>query len=270
MWRGAYLNFGTMSKNEPGRRHRILLLPAGVDAAKNISVEEMMKERLGNMLQQSEAPVVEVSLQEEIPEVYTQGEDWPVICNMQCASCTLLFKGSPFFVPASMVPSEVEGKIVYSFRRRKEAGVTCSANCAMTYVNTCLRGNEADEAKELIIHLYYARFEKRVVWIEPSPRHTQMAIYGGGKMTRDEMKERIDQLVKKTAQRTPTRTAPIKINDDQEKAAPRLAPGGGGDGSSVGRLKQTPVKAWSVSESMAPLQEDDFEKKLADLLSMSS
>lgn len=122
---------------------------------------------------------------DQLPDCYVVGlpEGWPISCNLRCWSCTLTFQGVPHFIPTSMFETTVADdtgrtRPTVAFRR---LGVTCTANCSATYIERNMRGEAAAQAKELLVHLYYAMHGKRVVWFEPASPHTDLKSYGGTK-----------------------------------------------------------------------------------------
>jgi len=67
-------------------------------------------------------------------------------------------------------------KKINAFRRSQ---VVCSPNCATTYIENNYWGEEEQQLKELLIHLYFEVAGRWVVHIGAAPRHTELQMYGG-------------------------------------------------------------------------------------------
>jgi hypothetical protein len=173
----------------------LLYMPPGVSLDRIQPPEVIMHERLCELAgseigSHSEPPVYDklpkwfVAKPPWWPNGLHTGEDaWPPQCNQRCSACTLTFQGFPWFVPLAVevreVPPQVEGQSMVRVPAFQRGQVTCSPNCAMTFIESHFRGEEGTQLKELLVHLYHAVTGRWVIHIEPAPRHTQLQAYGG-------------------------------------------------------------------------------------------
>lgn len=199
-----------MASEEKRRRTRLLHLPRGVTCDLIKAPEDILEERL---LEGIKEPLRKpISQYDQLPDEFVVGNEvpamggkpklytpWPQSCNLRCISCTLTFPNSPFFIPYSIekttetdIDERGQKKIVPATVYRR-LGVTCTANCAVTYIETHMKGDYAMQAKENVIHLYYAMHGVRVLRIVAAPPHTELEAYGG-RLTDKEFWEALHKL----------------------------------------------------------------------------
>lgn len=117
----------------------------------------------------------------KLPDYYYQGmPDWPESTDLKCVGCGMGFSGPPWFVPISMEYKKVkEGGEAVSRAVFGRLLQTCSPNCSASYIKHMLRGNEQCQARENLVHLYYAKTGKRVINVQEAPFYTELASFGG-------------------------------------------------------------------------------------------
>lgn len=185
----------------------ILHLPAGVALSKIESAEDQMDARLNELAGGTVGVASEPIVYDQLPDWFIVGQrnHWPAWCNLRCASCTLTFQGQPWFIPVEMKQQAVEDqqrpgctRMAQVFKRKL---VTCTPNCSVTYIETHMKGEQAAQAKELLVHLYFAVHGARVHLIPPAPRHTELQAYGG-QLSDLEFWEKMRGLAQETGQST--------------------------------------------------------------------
>jgi len=175
----------------------LLTLPSGVRLDGARSFEKVMDDRIAEVLGDDAAAPPPPDF-DPPPEMYDTSApgDWPLRLNLRCSSCTLPIPETPHMVPFYMdlLPGSdgrEGGRLC--FHRRKEAGVTCSVACAVTWIEDHLAGEEASQARELLSQLYYARYQARAPRLVAAPRHTELVTYGG-KLTVAQFQEKLARL----------------------------------------------------------------------------
>lgn len=184
----------------------IIRMPEGVDLRKIKSAEELMDEKMQELVEKDHASSGTGGPQSEVfdrlPEhfIVALPDCWPASCNLRCCSCTLTFQGFPWFVPTGLkemsIPDPCGGEPL-STLAFKRGHVTCSPNCAVTFIETHYDVEKQSQFKELLVHLHHAVTGKRVVHIEKAPCHTELRMYHG-KLTIDEFWEKMKALAQKT------------------------------------------------------------------------
>jgi len=123
----------------------------------------------------------DVSTYDQIPEWYyvKAPELWPPQCNLRCASCTHTFQGPPCFVPGEMrvLPVPDAPELMSNAYKRKQ--VVCTPPCAARFIEQHMRGEDAFNAREMLVQWYNDVHNLRVVHIPPAPLHTDLQAYGG-------------------------------------------------------------------------------------------
>lgn len=185
-----------------GQQQYILTLPAGVDREELSNYIADWDARLLEGIQPPEPPV-QVASDEPVPEWFTEGEEWPFTCMLQCWNCLLEIEGPPFFVPDEIrmvTPTSTNRLLqggathahVRSFKRKNKS-LMCGINCAVSYINFSMHGEHAFQCKERTIQLYHAMFRIRVITIVPAPRFTAQKQFGGD-MDPDEYRNAVAAL----------------------------------------------------------------------------
>lgn len=191
----------------------ILMMPPGVEVSRIKHAEDIMYDRLSELVGESIDGNRPVETYERLPNWYVlaQRDQWPIETTIRCASCTLTFSGFVWFVPLAEEEIEVgDGVTSLAFRRGQ---VVCSPNCAATFIETYYRGEQAAQLKELLVHLYYAITGQRVIHIYPAPRHTELQAYGG-EMSDIEFWKRMAELSEQTSINVRKFTFPLLSADD--------------------------------------------------------
>lgn len=179
----------------------IIRLPPGVDLKSIRSAEELMDEKMQEIVE-VDYDNDELVVFDRLPDHYIVALPglWPASCNLRCLSCTLTFQGKPWFIPVDFkniqVPDPCSGQMVSTpaFKRR---GVTCSPNCAVTFIETYYDVEKQAQFKELLVHLHHAMTGQRVVHIEKAPSHLELRSYHGS-LSDDEFWEKMKRLAQKT------------------------------------------------------------------------
>ena len=180
----------------------IIRMPAGVDLREIKSAEELMDEKMQEIVEKGHDQSVHNEMFDRLPDHYIVSlpDCWPTSCNLRCCSCTLTFQGFPWFVPTGLkemsIPDPCGGEPL-STLAFKRGHVTCSPNCAVTFIETHYDVEKQSQFKELLVHLHHVVTGKRVVHIEKAPSHTELRMYHG-KLTIDEFWEKMKALALKT------------------------------------------------------------------------
>ena len=114
---------------------------------------------------------------DRIPPQFTTLADWPARTNLRCWACLFGFDHRPVFVPSSLRLAP-EGAPVMGVE-----GVMCGFGCAERWVEDRLAGagnlQQRWQHQERLLELYWLFTGRRAVAIEPAPRFTRRAEFGG-------------------------------------------------------------------------------------------
>lgn len=166
------------------------------------SIEEIFNEQILKSID----PVIdyeETIIYDKVPEKFQDIETWVKSTNLKCWNCDFTFNNTPIFIPNGIYPSEKPNK---KFSYIDVVGNFCSFNCASNYINTMFINTEERWEKQNSLKFLYKIFNgKELVEIPISPPKTSMIQYGG-KLTRKEYKQQIEELNNKISR--------IKLNND--------------------------------------------------------
>jgi hypothetical protein len=132
------------------------------------SIEEVFDRQLmnkANIFESDPEPLLE-----PLPQFYTGMKDWPSSTNIRCWRCARQFTGIPRFVPSH---------IDADTHRMGVRGVMCSFSCAAAYIGIAYIKQEAWDAHQRLLELYFKLTGKIIAYIPPSEEPTCMKMFGG-------------------------------------------------------------------------------------------
>jgi len=123
-------------------------------------------------------------VQDSIPPLFIDMEQWPKTTNVTCWWCHRKFKEFPVFVPSSI---SLTGIMV-------PHGCFCTFHCAAAYIDIFVELKYRWEKHKMLLVLYHKMTGKKIEYINKAPRPYNMIQYGKNLMSSNEYSSLLKNL----------------------------------------------------------------------------